>query len=65
MRDLAHDRPLVFVVDRLDLADSATLTLLEGIAAGVVGADVVLLTTTHSPLPDSGAIARWSWSFLR
>ena len=52
LRDLAHDRPLVFVLDRLDLADSATLTLLEGIAAGVVGADVVLLTTTHSPLPD-------------
>ena len=52
LRDLARDRPLVFVVDRLDLADSATLTLLEGIAAGVADADVVLLTTTHSPLPE-------------
>jgi class 3 adenylate cyclase/predicted ATPase len=53
LRALAQNRSVVVVVDRLDLADAATTTLLEGIASTIATCDVLRLALTRGEANES------------
>jgi tetratricopeptide (TPR) repeat protein len=47
LHGLAHDRPLLVSVERLDLADAATLNLLQSTLARLEDSDILLLVSTR------------------
>ncbi len=47
LRDLARDRSVLVEVDRIELADAATLSLLESLVTRLAESDVLLVLTTR------------------